>query len=304
VLLAMLPGHGIAQTDNPADAEPADDTGDWLASGYRQIDNRGDELANWVDGFFGHARDVQDAATSTVRLRPQFEWDERDGSDLKLKATGRLHLPRTSDRLSVVFSGEDGDFDDDFYDPGIAAGGDSAAGVQYQVRRKRRSSAYLFAGAKSGFNVKLGARYRFADALWQDARYRVSEEVFYVPGDGFTSLTRLDIDQALSDNSLLRWANRLEWGEETNGQEWSSRIAYIQRFDAKTGFRAFTFVRGDTDPGILRSRGFGLGLRRRLGRDWLFWEIEPRYSWRKRVGEEREAVASVRLRLEMIIGQQ
>ena len=276
----------------------------WLERGYATIDNRSDELATWVDSFFGHARDVQDEPRTTVRLRPQYEWDEQDGSDLKLKVTGKVHLPKASNRLSVVFSGEDGDFDEDFYDPGIAANGDSAAGVQYQVRRKKRSSAFLFAGVKSGPNVKVGARYRMENPLWADARYRFSEEVFFVPGDGFTSLTRLDVDHALADNTLLRWANRLEWGEETRGGEWNTRVAFIRRYDQHTAFRTFAFVKGDTDPELLRSRGLGFGLRRRLGRDWLFWEIEPRYAWRKRgTDQEREGVASVKLRLEMIVGE-
>ncbi|MEM0952826.1 MAG: hypothetical protein AAGI24_01695 [Pseudomonadota bacterium] len=275
----------------------------WLERGYATIDNRSDALATWVDGFFGHARDVQDEPKSLVRLRPQLEWDEQDGTDVKLKVTGKVHLPQANNRVSLLFSGEDGDFDQDFYDPGIAANGDSAAGVQYQVRRKKRSSAFLFAGVKSGPNFKVGARYRRENPLWKEARYRFSEEVFFVPGDGFTSLTRFDIDHALSDNNLLRWANRLEWGEETRGGEWRTRLEFMRRFDTETAFRSFVFIQGDTDPELLRTRGVGLGLRRRLGPDWLFWEVEPRYAWRRRSkDEEREGVASIRLRLEMIIG--
>jgi len=72
----------------------------------------------------------------------------------------------------------------------------------------------------------------------------------------------------------------------------------------RQAFRVFGFVRGDTDPELLKNRGVGLSLRRRWLRDWLFVELEPRYEWRKRrVEEEREGVVAVRLRLEILIGE-
>lgn len=275
----------------------------WLDSSYTYVDERADNLAEWVDSFFGHPRDVADEARSIIRIRPQFEWDEEDDTDWKLRATGRLYLPRTSDRLSVVFSGTDDEFDDEFYDPAMPTD-DSSGGIQYQVRRETRSSAYLFAGMKAGPKAKLGARYRYHAPLMENTRWRASEEVFWVGGDGFTSLTRFDIDHALADNKLLRWANRVEIGEETEGWEWRTRLSWIRRYDKRTAFRVFGDIRGETDPELLKSRGFGMGLRRRFIRDWLYWEIEPRYDWRKRRPElDREGVASVRLRLEAIIGE-
>lgn len=300
VLLCTLP---MAAADEAGNNEPDDKDEPWLDSSYSYLNTRADAFASWVDSFFGHPRDVVDEPKSIVRIRPQFEWDEEDDTDWKLRATGKLHLPSANDRLSLVFSSKEGDFDDEIFDPAIGSGQDSSAGLQYQVRRKKRSAAYLFAGVKAGPNVKIGARYRFQDALGDNARYRVSEEVFYVGGDGFTSLTRLDIDRVLTNKRLLRWANRVEYGEETEGAEWKTQLSYIRRYDKRTAWRTFAFIRGDTDPQLLKTRGFGLGVRRRFLRDWLYWEIEPRYEWRKRREfEEREGVASVRLRFEAVIG--
>ena len=228
------------QTAGAGDAEEES----WLDGSYENIDETSDDLAVWFDSFFGLPREVEEEASSIVRLRPELKWDEDDGTDLKLRVTGRVHLPRTSDRLSLVFSGEDGDFEDELYDPSVSTGGDSAAGLQYQVRRKKRSSAYLFAGLKAGPNVKLGGRYRIQDRLLEKGQYRFSEEVFWEGGDGFTSRTRLDLNRILA--------------------------SYRQRWL----------------------------------RDWLFLEIEPRYGWQKgRFEPDREGVASVRLRLEAVIGE-
>ena len=103
---------------------------------------------------------------------------------------------------------------------------------------------------------------------------------------------------------MLRWANKAEYSEESNGVEWNSRVAWIKKLDEKSAFRVFTFIRGETDPEILKSRGFGTAYRRQFLRDWLYWEIEPQYAWRKRRPEqEREGVASVKLRLEIVFGE-
>ncbi len=276
----------------------------WIDTRHEQVSNSADDLANWVDSFFGHTRSVDDSAKSIVRIRPQFEWDEEDDTDWKLRATGKLYLPRTNERLSLVFLSEDGDFDDEFYDPALASDGASTVGLQYQIHKEERSRVNLIAGLKAGPKGKLGVKYRYQVPFGLRNRFRFSEELFWIGGDGFGTLTRADIDHSLGEGTLLRWANKAEYSEESNGVEWNSRVAWIRRLDEKSAFRLFTFIRGETDPELLKSRGFGTAYRRQFLRDWLFWEIEPQYAWRKRRPEtEREGVASVKLRLEIIFGE-
>ena len=275
----------------------------WIDARHQDLNARADAFANWVDDFFGHARAVQDSPASIIRIRPQFEWDEQDDEDWKIRATGRLYLPKASDRLSLVFLGQDDEFEDEFYDPAATADGDSTLGLEYRVRDKKSHQTFLFAGMKAGPKAKLGARYRYQTPFLDRNRFRFSEELFWVGGDGFGTLTRADIDRTLSQSTLLRWANKAEYSEESNGVEWNSRIAWIKKFNNDAAFRAFTFIRGETDPQILKSRGFGIGYRQRFLRDWLYWEVEPRYAWRKRRQDnDREGVAMVNLRFEMIIG--
>jgi hypothetical protein len=274
----------------------------WVDVRYKDLNRRADVFANWVDDFFGHARSVQDSPASIVRIRPQFEWDEQEDTDWKIRATGRLHLPRTSDRLSLVFLGQREDFEDEFYDPAGTTDGDSTLGLEYQIRDEERHWVYLFAGMKAGPKGKLGVRYRYQAPFLKRNRFRFSEEFYWVGGDGFGTLTRADIDRTLSSSTLLRWANKAEYSEESNGVEWNSRVAWVKRLDEDAAFRAFTFIRGETDPEILNSRGFGVAYRRKFLRDWLFWELEPRYAWRKRRQDrDRDGVAMVTLRFEVII---
>ncbi|MEP5763675.1 MAG: hypothetical protein ABJ308_03745 [Halieaceae bacterium] len=301
-ITALSAVTGLAEEPTGGGQEsPAPQT--WIDGQHQAISQRADGLARWTDSFFGDANSVEDSPSSLIRIRPQYNWDEQDDDEWSLRATGRLYLPVANDRLSLVFLGEDEDFDDDFYDPGLVADGESTLDLQYQLRDKLYHKAYLIAGFKAGPKGKLGAKYRYQRQLQEKTLFRFSEELFWVGGDGFGTLTRADLDYRLGQETLLRWANRAEYSEESNGVEWNSRLAWVWRLDEQSALRAFTFIRGETDPELLKSRGFGLGYRRQFLRDWLFWEVEPRYAWRKRQRDpDREGVAMIKLRLEILIG--
>jgi hypothetical protein len=287
----------------PLYAEEGENAESWVDSRHQQFSNSADQLANWMDNFFGNPQTDLEAASSIIRIRPQYEWDERDGSDWKLRGTGRLLLPNVNKRLSLVFEGSDGDFDEEFYDPALTSDGDSSIGLQYQLRDKPRSKLYLIVATKSGPKGKLGARYRHLRPLGDRNRFMFSEELFWIGGDGFGTLTRGDIDHSLDDKTLLRWANKVEYSEESNGAEWNTRAAWVKRLGKRSALSVFSFIRGETDPEILKSRGFGVTYRHQFFRDWLYYEVEPRYSWRKRKPEvEREGVASIKLSLEITFG--
>ena len=159
------------------------------------------------------------------------------------------------------------------------------------------------AGLKSGPKGKLGTRYRYQLPFWQRNRFRFSEELYWIGGDGFGTLTRVDFDRSYGKDILVRWANRAEYSEESNGIEWTSALAWVKRLNEKSAVNVGAFMRGDTDPRYLKSRGFRTSYRRQFFRPWLFWELQPQYEWRKEdPGANRDGVFSTQLRLEVVIG--
>lgn len=276
----------------------------WLDRGHASVENRAEKLAVWADNFFGSPRSVEESPTSVLRLRPRYEWDEEDGSEWKLRATGRLKLPQLNKRVSLVFIKDDNDLGEEFYDPGIASDGDSTAGLQYRLSKSDTSKVYLIAGMKAGPKGKLGGRYRFQVPFWSTNRFRFSEELFWIGGDGFGTLTRLDIDHSPRKETLWRWASKGEYSEESSGLEWSTRLDRAHKIDEKSAYRFYGFFAGETDSDLLTNRGFGAAYRRQFLREWLFWEIEPQYGWRKSEPEdEREGVATIQFKLEMVFGE-
>jgi hypothetical protein len=234
-LVFVLLSLSASPTIQAASVESSESSGkiSWLDQRHQQVSNSGDRLAGWVDAFFSSSRSVEEAASSILRIRPQYDWDE-DDDDWKLRVTGRLYLPAASDRLSLVFLGEnEDDFDTEFYDPAMAADGQSTIGLQYRLTEERHSRIDLTAGLKSGPKGKIGAKYRYQLPFGQRNRFRFSEELFWIGGDGFGTLTRIDFDHALSDDTLLRWANKAEYSEESNGVE--SRAAGVRFHERGNG---------------------------------------------------------------------
>lgn len=283
-------------------AEEAQTEG-WLDSSHAEVCTAADNLAAWVDGFFGNPQTDMEAASSIVRLRGQYEWDEQDGSGWKLRATGRLILPQLNERTSLVFQSDKDDADEAFWDSALAANQSAMIGLQHEIADDGFSRIDLTAALKSGPKGKLGGRYRYQIPWGEDYRFFFSEELFWIGGDGFGTLTRANIDHALDETHLLRWANRAEYSEESNGVDWSSRVSWTNKLNEQSALSVFGFVRGETSPEILKSRGFGLAYRRQFLRDWLYWELEPAYAWRKRKpDQERHGVAIIKLRLEISFG--
>jgi hypothetical protein len=194
-------------------------------------------------------------------------------------------------------------FDETFYDPGITSDNDSAVGIQYQIRRKSQSRIDLTAGIKARFKGKLGARYLYLLPLTEKNRLRLSEEVFWIGGDGFGTQTRADFDHVIDDNTLIRLANKALYSEESNGVEWTTRLAWAKRLTDKRAVRAYLSMRGETSPHYTKSYGLGTAYRRKFLRSWLFWEIEPYYEWRKNhAGDNRDGVFGTDFRVELVLG--
>lgn len=262
-----------------------------------------DHLAGWFDGFWGHYRFDHESAHSSLRLRPGFRWDEQYGGEAKLHVRAHLKLPALNDRLTVLLLGEHDDFAGAFDEPGINHDGDHTVGLQYNLHSRGHSRFDVVVGLKKGIREKFGAKYRFHRPLWGEHFLHFSEEVFWIGGRGFGSLTRMDIDQKLGEDAVLRWANKAEYSEASNGLEWEGQYAWLRRLNDQSAVRAFAFTIAQTDPQLFREAGLGMGYRARLSRDWLHYELEARYGWRQALpGGEREGTAQARFRIEFAFG--
>jgi len=311
LLLVALAGAAGAAADPEASAtrcEPAGACGDtapeapvetWVDDSYAYVTSRTDSLAVWLDSFFGTVTSDMESADSVLRLRTDFEWDEEDGEDYKVRLRGKVDLPRLDERLSLVFSEEDEEREEVIPN---SAGHDDDVGLQYRVRERQSSRLWFTVGTNASLDFKSSLRYKYVEPIGDDWRLEFNERLYFKEGDGFGTITRGELDYLIHRDRIVRWINQVEYGEETDGVEWGSRLSYDLRLSEKDALSYFGAVAGETDPEYLtQSYTLGVRYRRNFLRPWIFVEIEPAYAWRREsVEESRSSVWLLTLRLEFL----
>lgn len=283
-------------------AEPSPDDSIWLDTSREYVVDKADNIAIWMDNFFGVSRVDEEAPYSTLRLRAEQEWDEMEGWDTGLKLRGKVHLPKLNKRVSLLFSDDDDDKtgNDDLLIDKQNSPDDVA--LQYTARERKNYRVDFKVGLRSSLHPKTSVRYRYEHAVAKNLLGRFSQEALYRGDDGFGSRTRLDFDKILGDHRVLQWYNRLEWEEEESGLSWDTGLALNRRIGEHSALGYYVALSGKTDPDHY-SDGYGFGMRYRqnIYKDWLFAEVQPNYFWRRDEFEDsREGAAAIMFRLEAV----
>ena len=294
-----------------------DEEGNWVDSSHHYIGNRADDLAIYLDRFFGAPLEDLESADSTIRFATRFQWDEDRGQDVKFRLRGKVDLPRVNERLSLVFNADDADDERGGYS---GSGTGNTAGVQFKAVEKGRSRFDLTMGIDSDLNLKPGVRYRFKDDLSDWGRFRYTGRLRYTNDDRFSMRHVADFDVLTGERSLVRWSNKVELGERSEGTEWRSLISWRYGYSLDSAFSMIFGVTGETEPdppkevgegtewpaeplsdgSLVTNYGIIFKLRNRLYKDWLYVEIEPGYTDRKRSHyDERHGVFFGRINFEI-----
>ncbi len=305
ILLLAVPALAVdLDTEQEAEQEPETGQGpdekNWLDTSHDYVSDQADELAQWLDSFFGQRVADIESASSILRLTSSYNIDEIEDDEFKLRGRGKLQLPALSDRLSLIFSGSEGDESDRIQTAGDESD-DGQVALQYSVQKKPRHELDLFGGVRAGLKARVGIRYRYQYTPSANYFHRFRQELAYDQSDRAISTTRLDLSYKLDHNSLWRWANRVRYGEETDGVEWRSSVGWQERLSPNKAVTYFVGVNGITDPDkLIKSYGPGIRYRQTVFRDYLFLDLVPSYSWRKKeAGYDREGAWSFDLQLEM-----
>jgi len=295
---------GLDETRAPlsaADAPAADGAPppNWVDKSHTVATDSAQSLVQWMDDFFGDPVYDAEKAESFLRLEFENDWLQDEGSDFGVRLRGKVQLPKISQRVELLF----GDDDTGAGDREELEDSDRVS-LQVNVSETRRSRFDATLGWSSSA-PKPGVRYRFEDALREDSSYRYVQRLQWTDSDGFFTLAQLDLFQALDSDDMLRWSNRIKWGEETDGVEWRTRLSLFQRWYEDTerplAVNYYGLIRGETQPeSYIKNYALGTILRRRIYRDFLFFEVEPSANYRKRnYDQDRQFAWQLVLRLEI-----
>lgn len=288
-----------------SDAAPsgAGNEGDinWVDTSHAYATDQAQALTEWMDDFFGDPNYDLEQAESQLRIQWRNSWDEDDDYKTKVRLQGKLQLPKLSQRLNLVFNGEDGDsvVDDERAD-------DDSAELLYNVNEVRRQRVDLTLNLNSS-GLRPGIRYRNKGPFGDNNFYRFTQRLEWENDDGFYTTGQLNLDKVLDNTHLLRWSNRAIYGEETLGAEWRSIVSLSVRKPPKENINQrvvsyYAGVEGFSDPSFVENYRVGIVFRRNFYRKFLFFQVEPSYNYRKRLEDDNRSGAwHIALRLEMVL---
>ncbi|MDX1558522.1 MAG: hypothetical protein R3193_06425 [Marinobacter sp.] len=285
-------------------AEPEADDDErltWIDTSHAVATGRAQALTNWMDDYFGDPEYISEEPQSQLRLEFIDAYDGEDGNDFKVRVRGSLQLPKVSRRLRLVFSGEDSEFQSE-----EERSVEDEVKIQYKLGKGQLSRFDLSLGFASG-HLRPGIKYRHSKAFSENLSYRFVERILYEDGENFFSQTQLDFDRSVGKDSVIRWGSRFLYGEKTEGVEWRTGLSLRQRFFADAarplGVRYSMSVNGVTRPeSFEKNYSAGVILRRQVYRDFLFFEVEPSYNYRRKEFEdERAGVFRIVFRLEIAL---
>ena len=277
----------------------------WVDSSHRFATDRTMALTRWVDSFFGDMDGDAEIAESRLRLKITADWDERLGTETRVSVGGKVNLPRLADRVDLVFRGDDPDelVTGDEDDPS-----QSQVGLQVMLDESASGNHRTdFTVGLSGAGPKPGVKYRYKTLWGPNTSFRFSQRAQYDFDDGGFATTKLDIDYALSRRSLIRTQNRVLYGENSDGAEWSSNVGVVRQWAVENGFERAAYlyagIRGHTEPdSYIENYQVGLRLRAQAIREFLFFELEPTLNQRIDAPNlPRETAWAVEARVEFLL---
>lgn len=290
-------------TEKPVAAADRAGQPHWIDNGHAFATHRTQALAQWMDDFFG--AEVRDAerADSFLRVIGIDDWNRRDGHDLSLRLRGQVDLPKISERVDLVFFGEENEqtLTEEERER------ESDVGLRFNFRDNDRVRFDATLSVRGGPALLPGLRARYQQPISDDTWGRVTQRLQYDTADGYRALTNIDLNHSLDGQRMLRWSARLRYDEDNGYWDWNSGIAYrhwLRDHERHpSAIEYYLSVSGRDDPRAFNNNyRVGLLYRRQFFREYLFYEIEPNFNWRRdRYDSSREGVFGVVLRLEIML---
>lgn len=261
--------------------------------------------ARWVDDFFGDWHDEE--ASMMARLVLHTALTESAGLESKVTLRASAKLPNARQRLRLIIT-------DETDEPQVGQDQRRQLGQDdSRVSAALRWLSYDSAGLESSFDVgvrgvappDLFARYRLRKmwSLTDESIARLSQTLRYGSDTKERYTPVLDFERALDDRAVLRFSNFYDYRQESRdeGFNWTHGLSLSK---ALSGSRSFSYgysLMGRTRPEWRgESHGPWAIYRRPFLRPWLYYEIEPHYTWYR--DRDWEGLASILLRVEMQFG--
>lgn len=269
------------------------------------------DFADWVDNFLGNERMDIESRGSRIRLNTGLLLEEGSSTSYQFNVNVNLSLPRTSDRLKLLFEGDSED---------IAAGQDPDGETLRETIRDIDYTAalrYIFKATRVLYiNADLGVRFsipvdpfvrlRIRRAFFiSDWELRAEVGARWFVEAGLEAGAQLEMDTSVAGEDLFRSTSRARWDELSNVWEFGQFFSLFDYIDSRQGLTLTTglIVRTNVDGGSASITEYLINssYRRDLYKGWLFFEFRPEFRFPRE--RDYDFTPSVLFLVEVILGR-
>ncbi|MEZ8120178.1 hypothetical protein ACED30_11775 [Vibrio splendidus] len=294
LLASLLAYSAQAEEQNECHNQPLEDAP--VEKAYHFLNSKFCQPALWFDSFFVDDRITEDARAGTsVRWYNDFIYSEGGEVDYSTKLKARLHLPFVSKRLKLIYeSVSDEEFLDFF--PNDSDELDSALGLRYDAYAKGYSSFNI----KATLRPRIEARYRFTYPLTTDVVFRLTHRV-YQEKQETGEITDVDFDLSLSDDFLARWSSFAGYNDDLKGWNYGTGLTLYHYLAQDQALQYSATINATDEPhNHYEYAQVSVTHRQNVWKEWLFYELIPRYQWEREPHEKHTEEANITLRLEVL----
>jgi hypothetical protein len=309
----VITTEDVTPTEAPHEEDPEGQGWGLRVDGtYDALAVRVESTARWVDGFFGTERAEVEANFSYLRLTPSIGWDTDEGTSGNIRARGKLDLPNSKQKLSLILAGEgdqnalqisNADEQDLLLDD--RSGEDGSIGLQFLAQENRKYHTSFNATLTSGGQPRLSMRVRRTFEPSDELYGFVSARPYWHSEDGFGVRFNTQGNRALGERTLLRLTASAETYEDREDWEWDSGAALFHRLESRAVVALSFQVNGISSPSW-KAETYTLGplYRQSFYRPWMFWSLQPFVRWNTPEALNSSRDHGVVLELDMFIGEQ
>ncbi len=267
-----------------------------------------------LDNFFGNPK-----VCTLEQTRYELRWRnairlEHNGEGVKYGGSLRanLTLPKTSERLHLIFAGENEpepitqSLPRDPGSPGFDRTTPATHFANTELRYDfiRNPKLNLFAGVGVRIRIPPQAfvrtRVEYTFDFSNFFQTRVAETFFVKSDDLLGETTEITLERLLAPGTVLRWASAGTASREIDGLEWGSELSLLHEISPKSAITLAGGVYGNTTASsLVSSYKVYTRYRRNFLRDWLFYEVEPEVNWQRGTSGSFTNIYALTLRLEI-----
>ena len=263
-----------------------------------------------LDNFFGNVQTGQQQKTEyQLRWRNSLRVDQDGGLKPGTTIWAGVRLSRINERLRLVISGESepeplsSSLPQDPGNPGFDRNSQSMHVVNSELRYGffQTASLNMFLGAgvrlilppEAFMRGRLQYTYKISDA----SQLRCNETLFVKNFEVFGATTEINLERLINQKTLLRWASTATLSDEIKGMEWGSELSLIRELSSRS---AMTLTGGVYGVAEVENYRVLARYRRNFMKSWLFYELEPEFSWPKSADGSFSTHYALTFRLEVL----